>query len=343
VSLIGKPDSMKASIALLLVLGSVPALSQVQDFDSVSPYRVQQIKVEQPKTAWPRIQEMKVEQPRTVLPTVQVLRVENPVVAWPKVEGTPPQDRPLASPGPIAVSDFKNGIYMLNGKTVAYEDLWQPTVGLGTVVPGIGWTYSKTGPGGDNYIPASQLLNDAVRPGSGFTAVMDCSIDTPDVEGSATVGVAIEAFSDPAGEHYSLAGAWFDPPSWGGSGGYPPFMGTTYAGAYQYITLRDIHRFAATLGPDENISVDGGPVQHAVSTHWAADVNAIYLDSAVEGSWTGPQRVVVERVAFYRTGDPKKLSILSRSSQPIPDTRVRQARRRPSGVPVKLLPGLAAK
>ncbi len=118
---------------------------------------------------------------------------------------------------PIAVSDFKNGLYSLNGETVAHGDLWQPTIGLGAVVPGVGWTFTTSVAANDNRLPATQALNEAVGPGSGFTVVMDCSIHTPDVEGARTVSVGLSVYNEPAEDKFAEAGAWHDPPSSGGT------------------------------------------------------------------------------------------------------------------------------
>jgi hypothetical protein len=220
---------------------------------------------------------------------------------------------------PIAVSDFKNGMYLFRGEPVSYDDLWQPTHGFGAVVPGVGWTYSKTGAGGEYWVPASQALNDAVWSEAGFTVVMDCSIDTPDVEGSATVGVMAAVF-DSNMDKFSIAGAFHDPPSWGGTGGTPPWISTTDGSGptKQFITLGDIHRFAANFGAEEYLSVDGGPVRHQPATDWGPALNAIYLFATFESSLIGPQRVVVERMTFFPLLEPESLAELSARPLPTP-------------------------
>ena len=149
--------------------------------------------------------------------------------------------------------------------------------------------------------------------------VMDCSIHTPDVEGARTVSVGLSVYNEPAEDKFAEAGAWHDPPSSGGSGGEPPYMSTTDGSAYQYITLGDIHRLAANLGPsDEHISVDGGPVHHAVARFWGDGISALFIEAVIEQSGFGPQTIVVERIKFFPLLDPDKLPELSARPLPTP-------------------------
>jgi hypothetical protein len=220
---------------------------------------------------------------------------------------------------PIVFSDFKNGIYKLGGERVAYGDLWQPAVGLPEVVPGVGWTFTDTGAGGDFYSAATDAVNQAVKPGNGLTVVMDCSINTPDVEGSRSVMVGLSAYNDPTDDKYGSAAAYHDPPSWGGTGGALPYMSTTDGTAFQSISLGDVHRFAASLGPNgEAISVDGGPVRSAPAATWGADIDALYLESVIENSGIKDQVIVVERVAIFPLMESELLPRLSARAVPTP-------------------------
>ena len=221
---------------------------------------------------------------------------------------------------PIAVSDFKNALYVFKGEPVTYDDLWAATHGNGSVVPGVGWTYTKTNNFNEQYwVPASQALNEAVWSEKGFTVVMDCSVDTPDVEGSATVGVMAAVF-DVNMDKFSIAGAFHDPPSWGGTGGTPPWISTTDGSGptKQFITLGDIHRFAANFGAEEYLSVNGGPVRHQPATDWGPALNWIYLFATFESTLIHPQKVVVERMIFYPLMEPEVLPELSARPLPTP-------------------------
>jgi hypothetical protein len=319
---------VKIKTALLLAIAGItgPAHSQsyaVQEIRIEQP-RIEQPRVEQPRLVVPKLSVPALVEPRLVVPKLSVPTLVEPRLVLPKMEELRPEyPRPVLTEvdedsfwrnasRAVAVSDFKNGIYMLNGKRVAYSDLWQPTHGHGEVVPGVGWTYTKNeAEGGQYWVPATPVVNQAVLSDAGFTVVMDCSIYTPDVEGSATVGVMASVF-DSNMDKFSIAGAFHDPPSWGGTGGTPPWITTTDGGGptKQFITLGDMYRFAANLGPEEYLSVEGGPVRHQPATDWG-NLNAFYLFATFESSWTVPQIVVVERIALYRLQNPSTLPRLS--------------------------------
>jgi hypothetical protein len=321
---------VKVAIAFLFAIAAVVLPAHAQS------YAVQEIRIDQPRVEQPRVEQPRVEQPRLGVPTIAQPVVVEPRLVMPKVEEIR-ADSPrqvLAQENndsfwryasrAVAVSDFKNGIYMLNGKRVTYSDLWQPTHGHGEVVPGVGWTYTKTEPwGGQYWVPATPVVNNALlRDNVGFTVVMDCSVSTPDVEGSATVGVMASVF-DSNMDKFSIAGAFHDPPSWGGTGGTPPWISTTDGSGptKQFITLGDMYRFAANLGPEEYLSLEGRPVRHQPATDWG-NLNAFYLFATFESSWTVPQIVVVERIALYPLQKPDMLPVLASRDGVVPGVKV---------------------
>lgn len=305
---------VKVKTATLLAMAGINAPGHSQSYAvqqiRIEQPRVEQVRIEQPRLDLPKISEPVLVEPRVVTPKVQEIRPDSPRNVLTQVEDD--SFWRYASRA-IAVSDFKNGIYMLNGKRVAYSDLWQPTHGYREVVPGVGWTYTKTeAKGGQYWVPATPVVNDAGLGQAGFTAVMDCSVDTPDVEGSASVGVMAAAFNSNM-DKFSVAGAFHDPPSWGGTGGTPPWISTTDGNgpAKQFITLDDIYRFAASFGAEEYLSVEGGPVRHQPAPDWGPALNAFYLFATFESSWTVLQKVVVERIALYPLQNPHMLPLLA--------------------------------
>ncbi len=227
---------------------------------------------------------------------------------------------PAPLPDPIVLSDFKNGTYTLNGSAVAFEDLWYsqfgfPT-GLGTVVPGVGYTTSQNG-GDESFYDATPAVWAALDPLSGFTVVLDMSVDAPDVLSGRSCGGGLYIQNwDALTQIWGLSTNW-DPPFEENGG---PQIVVSYVdaafnqGPTKFVpTGGAVRRSAASLGPDAlHLAVEGEFVGSSTAV-LGPDLNELYMQMITTGvpGHVGTATVVIERVSLYALQPPSMLPRLS--------------------------------
>jgi head-tail adaptor len=94
-------------------------------------------------------------------------------------------------PAPISVSDFVNGVYLLNGEAMSLADLWEPSSGQpftfpfieGSIVEGVGWI-TRAAATTYNAMYATAGHKAALPLLDGIAAVLEYDLDQP--EGTAT-------------------------------------------------------------------------------------------------------------------------------------------------------------
>lgn len=220
---------------------------------------------------------------------------------------------------PIAVSDFKNNIYSMQGVSKTFADLWydQSTVGGAhpvykpvEIIPGIGMKGVSIDAVNKNFILNSQpalhaLLADTA---AGFTLVIDYSLHSLDAYGQAKVFAFVlsDPVSDPDYNSWTAAAALGI-----GTDETSDYF-SVYADYYSYISdfsflEEGIHRSAVTFHDDAlSASTDGGEV---------ISVDARTIDAIAGYSMTGlmfrpdavnfgPQEGIIEKIVFYPKIEP---------------------------------------
>lgn len=224
-----------------------------------------------------------------------------------------------AIPEAVAISDFKNGTYSINGNAKTLADMWDDppppyTYSPMVVTPGTGLIATNTDAGvsmapftSSWHTDATELWNAICGDAEGFTFVVDYNLaasgnryaflligieDHPDANSSWNYSAS---FSTDAAEQFRKVRDYN-----GGSD-----QETETAGA---------HRAAVTLAPGFlAMSVDGGPVRVYQNPMGNSLRNQFYINAIVESGAgpTGTATSIVERIDFYEAQPPTQLRALS--------------------------------
>jgi hypothetical protein len=219
---------------------------------------------------------------------------------------------------PIAISDFKNGVYQFGGDAKTLEDLWTENTDWDTwdpvryVIAGVGLhvennpdTNTATGP-----VATADLL-DVI--GFNFTAVMTFTsvADADTVDYDVTIGMDVGMFSD-----YSVGVTYKS--QLGGSADSPILQMSTYdtPKLIEDDTLPvsgERCRVALTFSGDGAhfaLSTNGGAVQtddHVYDNSSAVDMGIFIAANANPNPWSG----TLESIKFYRVAPDAALPVLS--------------------------------
>jgi hypothetical protein len=234
--------------------------------------------------------------------TVSRLRIYTPgrVAGWLVVE--PPIE-------PLVLSDFKNGVYEIDGVASTLTDMWENSdslhVGnLPTVTGGVGasWTGTQNTKRAGK---AKAAVLAAMPLAQGFTVVADFVLSR--------TGTLRPIFYLTA--HDTGIADVVDMRLWGHDG-FVQLSTFIEAAATDTLTLIDNgpHRFAATFGPDEiAFSVDGRPVQvdDMDATVMANLTNLSFQLLVHNTAGTGEATITMEKLAFYPVQPTADLPTLS--------------------------------
>lgn len=211
-------------------------------------------------------------------------------------------------PVPLAVSDFKNGIYRIGSAPVTLEEMWgdlpeSQSFIAGSVVPGVGWqTISNTTL--VNQLASTARLGAALAPMSeGLTFVLDYHLDQP----SGTKPRIVVNF----GEGPELNSGWG---YYQNGNSYIEFYDyqSAYLRAYEVGPMGD-SKVAVTLGPDflalsrngeAVITAPGDPMDVPLA-------DAIWLAVYTSHDSASPSTATLRSVTIYRAQAAAVLESLS--------------------------------
>lgn len=222
-------------------------------------------------------------------------------------------------PEPIAIADFKNGIYQLNGANVTVSDLFNEGNGFlyADIINGVGWRVDTImAQAVYNYVEATPLLNDALN-AQGATIVQEFMFQYPDQN----FGVGVFAYDDDTDSTSSVTAAIYANETYGV---YTSIVEEQYVPedvftSYEYFdnTFRDetdtLHRIVTSLfGSQIDVSLDGNPADSLVKpTPSPTNLPGELLLSLSQNNATGPAQTTIERYVFYPRVAPEMLPELS--------------------------------
>jgi hypothetical protein len=217
---------------------------------------------------------------------------------------------PLLSEREYAFSDFKNGIYSINGETKALADLWQQDLNWDAfvpatdVVPGTGLTLSRTSAGSAGPV-STAALEAAVAPGTGYTAILDFRINKPASSPNGLLSVG--SYDLPSFANYSEAQFRHNATYFNSTNNFP--FGAAVA------TDGSLHRAAIAFNADGTgkVYVDGALVveQTAADANAGHDVIGLWLQAA--GSGANPIALTIEQLRLIQPVATARLAELSAS------------------------------
>lgn len=227
--------------------------------------------------------------------------------------------RTIWNNAPLAISDFKNGLYSIGGVSKVFSDLWGPiqTFNVGgtamAVVPGTGLTLSgdpDTFPdlAAATWILMQPLLWNAINPKGGFLIVMDALVNSSALKHSCTVA----AFLDDNGnqteawgletlfDHTYLINNFFTPSGLNGS-------------ILDGLTGNVMRRMAASLGPDTiSLAVNGAFIGSAAAQATSTATTFRIQLSLVPGvAGASVLTATLEKITFYRPQSAVGVTALS--------------------------------
>jgi head-tail adaptor len=229
-------------------------------------------------------------------------RAEIEVEAVARAEAVAAALEPAASvPAPISVSDFVNGVYLLNGEAVSLAELWEPSSAPftfpfieGSIVEGVGWI-TRAAATTYNAMYATAGHKAALPLLDGIAAVLEYDLDQP--EGTATKPRIVLAVTN---EPYDNAWGLYQNGA----------AGDRYLSVYDFAdiflqappagTPVGPTRVAAVLGSDElAFSTDGAAALVAADPLPLGSIGLLELTPYTSHPGTAEATAVLKSIAIY--------------------------------------------